>query len=117
MAKREARLYPETLLCVYLIDTPHYISGLVASALTSIFPAYLILVGQKVADRWSFEIRSGISCGIDITDVLRRQRENYRSLSAGGHPRASGALIKADEVEIFLTTFKEALEEVLALNR
>lgn len=112
LAKENANLEQKYLLCYYIISSPHYISGLVASGLTSFLPGYIIMIGQLRANKFSLEIRRGKNCDIDITKILRQQKNYYHPLSAGGHPSACGALIRSQDLEVFVETFKQAFLEL-----
>lgn len=101
-------------LVIYIISSQHYISGLVASSLSSKYKNEIILAGQAWQDKFSFEIRRGINCSIDITQILKLQRNYYTSLSAGGHPPACGALVKKTDRDRFINTFREAFVNLYA---
>ncbi len=101
-------------LVIYIIESQHYISGLVASSLSSKYKNEIILVGQAWQDKFSFEIRRGINCSIDITQILKLQRNYYTSLSAGGHPPACGALVMESDRDRFINTFREAFLNLYA---
>jgi single-stranded DNA-specific DHH superfamily exonuclease len=100
-------------LIIYILESEHYISGLVASALSARFKDEIIVVGQSWGDKFSFEIRRGSDCNIDITRILKTQRNYYRTLSAGGHPPACGALIIKEDRDKFLDTFRKAFFEII----
>jgi len=99
-------------LIVYILESKHYISGLVASALSATFRNDVIVVGQAWRDKFSFEIRRGKDCSIDITQILRIQRSYYKTLSAGGHSPACGALVIREDREKFIDTFRKAFLEL-----
>lgn len=100
-------------LIIYILDSEHYISGLVSSALSARFKDEIIVVGQSWGDKFSFEIRRGPDCNIDITRILNIQRNYYRTLSAGGHPPACGALVVKEDRDKFLDTFRKAFFEII----
>lgn len=113
LAKKDMLREPSYFLSSYLLSSANYISGLIASGLTNLLPAYVVLVGQPWDSNYSFEIRKGSRCKLDLTEILRRQKNYFKPISAGGHPSACGALIRREDLDIFLTTFRKALSQLL----
>lgn len=111
-SKLKAEIEEKIPLLLYRIETEHYLSGLVASELAAIYRNRVIMVGQKINGKISYELRTGKSCTIDLTEVLQEQKKSYRCLSSGGHPKASGALIIAEDEKKFITSFKSALSKI-----
>jgi single-stranded DNA-specific DHH superfamily exonuclease len=100
----------------YISQSHHFIAGILASKLAGKDPKLVSVVCFRHRDIMQCELRRGRNVLVDLTDVLTRQSNYFRCISSGGHPAAAGALIQADRVEEFYTSFLRALDETLQVR-
>lgn len=98
-------------LLFYVSTSRHFIAGVLASIAASENPGVIVAVCSAQEDVFQCEIRRGAQVRIDLTDILKRQRNYFRCISSGGHPAAAGAMIARGEIEGFQLSLLRALRE------
>lgn len=107
-ALQDAQFHLGAPVISFLARTPHYVVGIVASRLASLYPEKIAVVGQ-LGERIGIELRAGRNCELNIPAILKLM--NFPFLSAGGHPKAAGALIEKNQWEEFIEKFVETAKK------
>lgn len=89
-----------------------FCAGILASVLAAERFAPVVAVGYHAGKKIQFELRTHEKSKIDLTALLRKQREEYQPISSGGHPAAAGALIAASDFQLFRESLNKAFKSL-----
>ena len=85
--------------------------GKVASTLVKSGKREVVILGFPTENQVQFEMRTPESGPVNLTEILKIQRKYFRPLTSGGHPKASGALVRHEDTDAFCLSFREAFQE------
>jgi nanoRNase/pAp phosphatase (c-di-AMP/oligoRNAs hydrolase) len=101
-------------ILVHRLSSLHFVSNIVANQIARHVSKKIVLVQFSFGDQMQTEIRLTRDLKANIVDIFNEQRTNFKPLSAGGHPTAAGAIVKREDNERFLMTFREAAHQQLS---
>ncbi|HEY0427481.1 MAG TPA: DHH family phosphoesterase [Pyrinomonadaceae bacterium] len=91
------------------VDASHAVSGPVASILRGAYPEKVIITYIKYKDNIIFELRTSNDTHLNLAAILGRVASQIEVINYGGHPMASGALIKEAELKPFVEKLEQEI--------